>query len=370
MSIYKKWIILSLSICAFIVVALSTLFYIYDPLMLYHKPYFNRPITFKNMRVQDKFLIDNYDFNSIIIGSSMLRNTSAKEANDKLGEGWMNLSDSDLAFNERIVILKYALKNKEIKNIITSFDAHNVYDVSKFDFIYNDNIFDDIQIYFNRKYILCALSFSEKESCIGRTGNVEISPTFWADEKDKHPFSDKWVLKEERYKDIFLDISSNNLKFKSNVVPRGRNIEITKNNIKKYALELIQDNPNINFYFIVPTYSRLSYKLNQYVERKNTNSFFRYKAILQWFILEASKYPNVKIYGFDDLDYADNVSNYRDRLHYNIDMNSMQLDAIKNNTHILTPQNMDKYFEIMEEKIRNYDLEPFIKKAKEVLKEK
>ncbi|MCH5337055.1 MAG: hypothetical protein J1D99_06555, partial [Campylobacter sp.] len=106
MNIYKKWIILSLSICVFIMVALSTLLYIYDPLMLYHKPYFNRPLTFKNMRVQDKFLIDNYDFDSIIIGSSMLQNTSAKEAGDKLGFKWMNLSDSDLGFNERIVILR------------------------------------------------------------------------------------------------------------------------------------------------------------------------------------------------------------------------------------------------------------------------
>ena len=369
MNIYKKWIILSLSICAFIMVALSTLLYIYDPLMLYHKPYFNRPLTFKNMRVQDKFLIDNYDFNSIIIGSSMLRNTSAKEAGDKLGFKWMNLSDSDLGFNERIVILRYAFKNKEIKNIIFSFDGYDGNrDVSKFDFIYNSNVFDDIRIYFNTKYILCALSFSKKESCIGQVGNIEISPAAWIyDTKNKHSFNNKWVLKEEKYKDILLNISSNNLEFKPNTI---LNIEPSKDDIKKYILEFIKDNPNINFYLIIPTYSRLSYKLNQYADRKNTNSFFRYEAILRWFILEARKYPNLKIYGFDDLDYADNVANYRDKLHYNIDMNSMQLDAIKNNTHILTPENMDKYFEIMEEKIRNYDLEPFIKMAKEILDEK
>lgn len=91
--------------------------------------------------------------------------------------------------------------------------------------------------------------------------------------------------------------------------------------------------------------------------------------MLKWFIKETSQYPNVKIYGFDDLDYVDNIANYKDTSHYNIDMNSMQLDAIKNNTHILTPQNMDSYFNTMEEKIRNYDLKPFIKKAKEVYKE-
>ena len=62
----------------------------------------------------------------------------------------------------------------------------------------------------------------------------------------------------------------------------------------------------------------------------------------------------------DDLDYADDIRNYKDQAHYNIDMNSMHLDAIKNNTHILTTQNMDRYFELMEQKIRAYDLEPLI----------
>ena len=81
---------------------------------------------------------------------------------------------------------------------------------------------------------------------------------------------------------------------------------------------------------------------------------------MKWLIEETSKYPNVKIYGFDDLDYADDLRNYKDEAHYNIDMNSMHLDAIKNNTHILTTQNMDRYFELMEQKIRAYDLEPLI----------
>ncbi|EAJ5682006.1 hypothetical protein BXA13_06775 [Campylobacter lari] len=79
---------------------------------------------------------------------------------------------------------------------------------------------------------------------------------------------------------------------------------------------------------------------------------------------ESQKYSNVKIYGFDDLDYADDIANYKDLTHYNIDMNEMQLDAIKNQTNILTPENMDEYFKIMEEKIKNYDLNPLIEQIK------
>ena len=85
---------------------------------------------------------------------------------------------------------------------------------------------------------------------------------------------------------------------------------------------------------------------------------------LKWFVEESAKYPNVKVYGFDDLDYADNLANYCDDTHYNVDMNSMQLDAIANGTHILTPQNIDSYLATMESKIKSYDISPLIEQIK------
>lgn len=46
----------------------------------------------KDMRMQARGLILYKDFDSAIIGTSMLENTSAKEANKKLGGNWINLS--------------------------------------------------------------------------------------------------------------------------------------------------------------------------------------------------------------------------------------------------------------------------------------
>lgn len=83
-----------------------------------------------------------------------------------------------------------------------------------------------------------------------------------------------------------------------------------------------------------------------------------------WFVKESAKYPNVKIYGFDDTSYPDIFTNFRDCVHYNVDMNSMQLDAIANRTHILTPQNIDTYLATMESKIKNYDIAPLIAEIK------
>lgn len=59
------------------------------------------------------------------------------------------------------------------------------------------------------------------------------------------------------------------------------------------------------------------------------------------------------------------LENYCDETHYNVDMNSMQIDAIANGTHILTPENIDEYLQTMGNKIKAYDLAPLIREIKE-----
>lgn len=98
----------------------------------------------------------------------------------------------------------------------------------------------------------------------------------------------------------------------------------------------------------------------------NSKYFYTWAKSLRYFITQSSSYKNVKVYGFDDLDYADDIANYKDLAHYNKDLNSFQLDAIKNQTNILTPQNIDKYLKTMEQKIKSYDIKPFIKALENV----
>ncbi|MCW1316877.1 hypothetical protein OLU54_03005 [Campylobacter jejuni] len=45
-------------------------------------------------------------------------------------------------------------------------------------------------------------------------------------------------------------------------------------------------------------------------------------------------------------------------------MNSMQLNAIRDNTHILNTQNIVKYLNTMERKIKEFDLTPFVEYIK------
>ena len=357
---YKKFILLSLLLPLPIILALVILLFVYDPLQIFHKAWFRENTYHQSkMRQNNLGIIRDYDFNNVIIGTSMLMNTTNEDANKILGKEWMNLSMHNSSFKEKYTILSYLLKNKKINNIIYSLD--DTYfgsnpDISSFDFLYDNNIFNDITAYFNFRFLSCALTYSMSSKCIG-TKNIK-NATLWIDldgAKDKFGGFNKWIDKKNSIDFKVIKKIKHFKKYDS-----IEKIDSNKNEkyLQNYLFSLIKQNKNINFYIIIPTYTRLKYKLY--------GNFNDYKKMIYYVVNESKKYPNIKIYGFDDLDYADNIANYNDLIHYNTNMNLMQLNAIKNNTNRLTPQNIDKYFQIMEEKIKVYDIKPLqeqIKKA-------
>ncbi|RDU63681.1 MULTISPECIES: hypothetical protein [Helicobacter] len=372
----KKFCIISLAIPLFVGLFLVLILYFYDPFLLYHKPYFREETYSDDIRMQAKGIIKHYNFDSYILGTSMLANTSAKEAKEKLGGEWVNLSLAGSSLAERALVLNYALRKKPIKSVILSLDA--IVGISEsgsyFAFLYDNNELNDLKIYFNGKFIKCALSLSNSGGCKMTIKDTEELASFRNDEQVNKRLGgiQNWFVD---YKNVaqLLDLADvirvNDFAKLQKV--NVRDISNDKKYLDKFLLTFVRDYPQTNFYFIVPPYSRLNYNVYRLGKKPMTNSeyFYTWVAVLTWLIGELEAYPNTKIYGFDTLDYADNIANYSDLVHYNIDMNSMQLDAIRDNTHRLTSENIEEYLKIMKQKIQEYDVEPLVKIAKEALGE-
>lgn len=347
-----------------VVVVLFGILWLYDPLQLFHKPIFRETTFFGDMRLAARGIIRYYDFDSVILGTSMLENTSAKEAGEKLGGKWVNLSLINSSYDERAVVLEYLFGYKKPQKIIyslESFTIASIKDSSRFDYLYDENPLDDFKVYLNDKFILCALAWRESKDCTGRDLEELLK---WSNHEDlKILFGgfEKW-LKYGKKETIAMLKNIKDIPF---VVKKDNfDLEKQRSYIQTYVLDFVAENPKTQFFFIVPTYSRLSYRIGS---GDFDNKVFYNRALnLKWFVQELEKYPNAKIYGFDTLDYADDIANYRDFTHYNVDMNSLHLDSIKQGKHILDSNNIDSYLKAMEDKIKNYDLKPFIEKAKTI----
>ena len=73
-------------------------------------------------------------------------------------------------------------------------------------------------------------------------------------------------------------------------------------------------------------------------------------------VLTLGKHPNVHIYGSHDCKFPHNLANYYNESHYQPDVNRYMMFSIKNNLHILTPENIDLYEQQMLENLKNFEI--------------
>jgi len=353
-----------------LVVLFFSILFIYDPLKIFHKPWMNKEYLQPNMREQAAGIINNWEYDSVILGTSILECTSSKEASNKLGGNFINISLAGSYFFERAIVLKYLLKKKPIKKILYSLDNNGLIDTGKSNgtfkidswaYLYDDNPLNDFKVYINNKYLKCLFSLSSKRNCIGRKVNFD-RPNSWHESPDqaiRFGGLDNWFKAKEnpQIKHAFSMILDSIQNIKKGKINFDNNLALNIKAIKKYIDEnlitYIKQYPDTEFILILPPYSRIKFAIDaQY----NKSSFEKYKASVKYLVSKSNKFSNLSIYGWGNYSFVDNIANYKDPQHYEYKINSWMLDAISRKEGLLTSTNIDVYLDIFSHKSLNYDL--------------
>ena len=376
----------SIKIYFFIVLIIPSLLfsyiYYYDPMQIFHKSYIQNDLHLHdNMRQQAAGIINNFEFDSIILGTSMLENTSSFEASEILGGNFVNISISGSDFYERKFVLSHALKKKDIKYVIYSIDVdsynlrkwHQNYSIDTFDYLYDENLFNDFNVYWNEKFFKCILSFSKDKLCIGNKKTLEY-PNNWFINKvysDRFGGLDNWFKSknDKRIRDVFSSIVSVSQKIKKGerfpLDGIEENIKKHEDYLDEYLLDNVKKYKNTRFIFVFPPYSRMHYaQWKQY----NQPKYEIHKAIIKYLVQQSVIHKNLEIYGYEDKDFLDDIANYKDLSHYHQKINSEMLQSFKNKTELLTIENVDSYLKTAEEKAMNYNIFEISDKIEEYLK--
>ena len=370
---YKIRILIFLLLVFLLIVASSFLIYIFDPYQIFHKSYFYKDKAYDKTIYQDAGIINNYDFDSIIIGSSMLENVSSDEASKRIGGHFVNLSVSDSDFYERAIILRKALK-KDIKNIIYSLDEH-IYlyprfghpkrHYSTYAFLYDDSPYNDYKVYLNRDFIRLLLNppknsvklpnpwITNKQTVV-RFGGLEN----WI--KNPAPSWDKdfilYKLPHAASKSI------NKSKLEKAIKLKNEKLDYLRN----YVLFVAKRYPKTTFHFLFPPY----YQFVHADERQNNqNKFLQYQSAIRFIVSKTKlkRHKNIRVYGFDDMLFTNDISNYTDLVHFKPEINLLMLDAIANKTHLLMPENVEDYLARSEKLAFDFDIVKLNNEAKAIL---
>jgi len=339
----------------------SSYIFVLDPLKIFHKPYFFKDYLQPNMRDQALGIIRNYDFDGIIMGASLLMNTSSKEAAEKLeGDKFFNLSMAGSDLFERSLVLGYALKHKKIATVVYALNDSNLYKVSKGNISFNPWMYDDnsyvrfVKIYFNQKYFTCIFTFS----CMGRKVDWD-RPNSWKSEL--YGGLDKWLAAKNnvQVKNDFNQILQSVHNIKEGKSKEFNEFELLKEyeDLKKYFNETIIKNvakhKDTNFILTATPRPRISFAILAQDRKKD---FALYNMSLKYLVSMSERYPNMKIYAWGNESFVDDIANYNDLGHYHPKFNSFMLDQIQKENGLLTTANVDDYLNTFTQKAMEYDL--------------
>ena len=287
----------------------SIAIFVHDPLQIWHKPLFRSQNRYSyTIRESAKAIIRDHHFDSIIIGNSHSENTSSKKAGEILGGKFFNLSISGSTLYEKNIILTYLLKRKQVNQIVYILDEHYFklakstpyFDPAQYDFLYNENPFDDYKIYLNNRYLLRTILFSHSAKCVGKKRNID-RPYAWDNMKShtkRFGGFEKWIehKKHNQLKDYFNSILNtpkeiNNNKLDSEYITKMHEY------FDNYLFSNIKNAPDTKFYIVISPVCNL--ELAKRIREKD-QKFEKQTEMLRYLVSKQAEYNNFEIYAFND----------------------------------------------------------------------
>ena len=305
---YSKFIKRTLCTTLAFLLIFATFVVVIDPFFHYHKPLSGLKPVVNNERYQNPGIAKHFEYDSVIVGSSMTQNFRVSEFNETFGCDTVKLTYSAIRTGNYKYMFEAAFDTHDIKNIFMGLDIDPLIDTyGSFyfalpEYLYDNNPFNDIEYVLNKDVLFGEAYQAVKSNYMDTVPDLDEAYT-WTGE-----FS-----KEAAVNSIFWDYKVVNAPYE---VPEY--MQNAKLNLENNILPYIAENPDTTFYIFYPPYNLLWWNLH--LSKGDLNDIF---AVLEYSAEALLQYDNVKLFFFQDIEeLVTNLELYKDYNHYNADVNS------------------------------------------------
>lgn len=353
-AIVSSYFLVIYSICAMVILLTIGILNIYiDPLFHYHKPLDKYAYILNDERYQNNGILKQYDYDAVIIGTSMTSNFKVSELNELFGVNGVKTPFSGATYKEIADNLHTALEAQEnIKMVVTSMDYSTLiedkdaYPEQNGNFIYptyltDKNVLNDVNYFWNK-----TIFFDKTLMVLQNTKNGGTTTDFdsYANWAEYYNYGLDTLLaagytKSEKYAS-------------DSVLLNEEDAKIVRKNIQQNVVEIARQYPNVDFYIFIPPYSICWWEV-----AKSWGGVDMTIEVLRIKIEEMLEEENIHIYAFGDRkDIVCDLDNYKDTIHYGPWVNSEILREMKANENgNITNDNYKEYLERISVLYNNYD---------------
>lgn len=320
----KKWTVSLLSITMVIIILFGALQFYLDPLLQYGSE--RGPLTYRTYSeiYSNPGIAKNYDYNAVLLGSSMVENTDINELNELFDCKTIKVTYSGgSSYNHKMILDTCFGSAHKIDKVFWALDEYALTtdkDTPRSplpDYLYDNNKVNDISYLLNLDVFYYYSLIDLQETIKGNNGIMMSEGVMIGD--------DSLYGKEQALSSISYPMEQKEdegeKKYYSNLL----------DNIEYNILPFVEDHPETEFIFYMVPYSILYWYRQKCNGTLNAEIFDARTAIC-----ELLKYDNVKIYFFqNEEDIITNLKFYRDYSHYNPEINSWMSHEMLNSTYLL-----------------------------------
>jgi len=340
---FYKFIIALLAV----LVIIASVTVIIDPYVHYHKPLEGISYRFSDERYINDGIARNYDYEAVIIGTSMIQNFKPSEWENLTGEKTIKLPFSGGDFLEEREQLERAFQyNSDIKTIIWGVDYDALvrpYDFHSYDsyptYLYDNNPFNDIQYVLNKDVLFHGV-FVDIQRTISKilTTNLDEYSSWDIEGGLEHIMMNYNRLPEA--KEMEPDL------------PEYQEEMVLENVVKNFG-EFADAHPDVTFYLFYTPYGIVHWDMCQ-----REGWTLRHFEAEQIATEELLKHDNIKLYNFfDNFELTCDLENYKDPEHYVSSVNSWILTQLLSDDWLVTKDNYLERMNKAHEYYWNYDFD-------------
>ncbi len=313
-----------------------------------------------NERFQIPGMARHEDYDTIILGTSMIENFSDKYVSEKLGAKALRLPLNASYITEQKMILDMAQKHRDVKTVIWGIDYRTVdiplgelytKNVKLPEYMYDEKGINDWKYVVNHNNFYLAL----KQYQMRKTG-VNPYKYFITDREvlntwNWQRFGRDLLLTD--YKDLYM--GKKDVFDKINHLP----LEVIQKTVDEELIKTIEKYPDTRFVLLFPPKSILWFKL---LDQKNMLED-KLEA-LTYVVDKAVAYDNVEVYNFQNVfELTEDIDIYLDITHYSNKGNIFMTDAIAKKQYMTNPESFRRDCKELIDRVRSDEINKLAENA-------
>ncbi|MBL0942279.1 MAG: hypothetical protein IBJ00_06115 [Alphaproteobacteria bacterium] len=311
--------------------------FIIDPIQYYRRSD-DRELFWQD-RWQVASFIRNFEYDQIIVGTSMTQNFSLKFIQKLFHTFPIKLSIAGSTILEQTKVIQTAIQTGKVKSIIWGFDQGYLnYEEGKWpnEFpldLYQQGVRGAMYYLWNWDITHRSLKYLLPKRLKRLSTHLEVY-NVW---HDQYVFSKSIVLNQYLQSQKRIQLKSS----PRDIADLNSQFHLKCRNFNNDVVEVIRRHPHVKFLIFLPPYSLANYKL---VYENTPESYNEYLKMRQYIFEKLCSLANVEIYDFEtDIQVIAELNNYKDLTHYSKYINEYIALAIKQKRNIVNKSNINYY---------------------------